>query len=89
MGAGQRGGEPGLAVLGQPGRLWMRRKAGWTQEGGVGAEGASRLRGGEWFPGIWKTREGETGPELAARDAPPQGWGESQQGGGVAFCQKS
>lgn len=39
--AGQGRGEPGLAVPGQPGRVWMRRKAGWAREGGVGAEAAS------------------------------------------------
>lgn len=41
-GCGAGGGEPGLTVPGQPGGAWMRRKAGWTHEGGgVGAEVAS------------------------------------------------
>lgn len=40
-GAGLRAGEPGLAAPGQPGWAWMQGEAGWTQEGGVGAEVAS------------------------------------------------
>lgn len=34
--------------------------------------------GGEWFPGIWKTREGEAGSELAARDTRTQSRQEGQ-----------